>query len=71
MALASRRGSGRAILSLLAGFLMVLLASQTALGAVKWSKPVDASSQLSLNYGRGLARTSAYRLVIEVGTGKP
>ena len=56
MSLATRRRS-RALLSVVAGVLMLLLASQTALAAVTWSKPVGVGPQSSWNSGRGLART--------------
>jgi hypothetical protein len=56
MSLATRRRS-RALLSVLAGVLMLLLASQTALAAVSWTKPVGVGPQYSWNTGRGLART--------------
>ena len=56
MSLATRRRS-RALLSVLAGVLMLLLASQTALAAVSWTKPVSVGPQYSWNTGRGLART--------------
>ena len=56
MSLATRRRS-RALLSVLAGVLMLLSASQTALAAVTWTKPVSIGPQYSWNSGRGLART--------------
>ena len=56
MSLAKRRRS-RALLSVVAGVLMLLLASQTALAATTWSKPMGVGPQSSWNSGRGLART--------------
>ena len=57
MLVVTRRRTRRTLLSLSAGILMVLLASQSVLAAVAWTKPVNAGPQYSWNLGRGLAMT--------------
>ena len=57
MLVVTRRRTRRTLLSLVAGLLMVLVASQSVLASVAWTKPVNAGPQYSWNLGRGLAMT--------------
>ena len=57
MLVVTRRRTRRPLLSVAAGLLMVLLASQSAFAAVTWTKPVNAGPPYSWNLGRGLAMT--------------
>ncbi len=57
MSLALRRRPRGAVLSLMAGLLMALVASQSVVASVGWTKPVNAGPQYSWNLGRGLALT--------------